>query len=140
MTSPAPVIVQPDLEAWVWANISDLGGLHSFEYSATQNWPGWIYSHFIQVDARTKRKAATRDLAEQVRQIICALPDVPWTEGVVCYVEPVEGPFWLPDPDGSPRYATRYEIRVHPHRTPGALKAARPAHPPRQTAASPEEP
>jgi hypothetical protein len=130
---PAPVVVQPDLEAWVWANISDLSGLLSFEYSSAQQWPGWIYAHFIQIDARAKRKTAARDLAETVRQRICALPDVPWPDGVVCYVQPVEGPFWLPDIDGGPRYCARYEIRSHPPRPP----AARAAHPHRRTAASP---
>jgi hypothetical protein len=49
-----------------------------------------------------------------VRQIVCALPGVPWAEGVCSYVQPVEGPFWMADPDGGPRYCARYEIRAHP--------------------------
>jgi hypothetical protein len=135
---PTPVVVQPDLEAWVWANISDLSGLLSFEYSSAQQWPGWVYAHFIQIDARAKRKGAASDLAETVRQRIMALADVPWADGVICYIQPLEGPFWLPDIDGGPRYCTRYEIRVHPHRTAGARsQAARAAHPHRRTAASP---
>jgi hypothetical protein len=127
--TPAPVIVQPDLEAWVWANISDLKGVTSFAYAATQLWPGWVYAHFIQADARAKRKTAARDLAETVRQRICALPDVAWPQGSVCYVQPVEGPFWLPDDDGLPRYTARYEIRVHPRRDSGIQQAAPAAHP-----------
>jgi len=117
----APVIEQPDLEAWVWANIrelSRLGDLTSFAYSATQlGAPGWIWAHFIQIDARHKRKEAARALAETVRQTISGLPDVPWPQGTVCYVQAVEGPFWLPDDDGQPRYTARYEIRVHPRRS-----------------------
>jgi hypothetical protein len=124
-----PVIVQPDLEAWVWANVSDLPGVNSFGYAATQMWPGWVYAHFIQLDARSKRKEAARATAEVLRQRMCALPDVPWDAGVVCYVQPVEGPFWLPDDDGLPRYTARYEIRVHPLRDSGAVQASPLAHP-----------
>ena len=119
----APVIVQPDLEALVWEQIRGLGGMTSFAYAAIQLWPGWVYAHFVQVDARAPKKAAARDLAERARQIICALPDAPWPQGCVCYVQPVEGPAWLPDDDGSPRYMARYEIRVHPRRDALAVPA-----------------
>jgi hypothetical protein len=126
VTVAAPVIVQPDLEAWVWANVRELGGMTSFSFAAAQSWPGWIYAHFVQVDARAARKQAARDLAERARQIICALPDVPWPDGTVCYVQPVEGPAWLPDDDGSPRYMARYEIRVHPRRSAAPAPAEAP--------------
>lgn len=125
--SAAPVIVQPDLEAWVWAQLSHRKGLTSFAYAATQVWPGWIYAHFVQVDARAHRKQAARELAETARQILCALPDLDWPEGVVSYVQPVEGPAWLPDDDGLPRYTARYEIRVHPRRDSGVIQSADPA-------------
>jgi hypothetical protein len=113
----SPVIVQPDLEAWVWENIRDLKGVTSFGYAAAQlDHTGWIMQHFIQVDARHVDKQASRDLAEQVRQVITGLADLPWPQGVICYIQPVEGPAWLPDDDGAPRYMARYEIRVHPPR------------------------
>lgn len=131
----APVIIQPDLEAWVWSNVGGLPGVTSFAYAATQMWPGWVYAHFVQVDARAKRKSAASDLAEQVRQIICALPDEDWPQGTVCYVQPVEGPFWLPDDDGLPRYCARYEIRVHPRRDSGVSSDRAAVHPPRHSAA-----
>jgi hypothetical protein len=112
-----PVVAQPDLEAFVWSQIGGLKGVTSFAYAATQLDPaGWIMAHFVQVDARHADKKRARDLAERVRQIITGLADDPWAEGVVCYVMPVEGPFWLPDEDGGPRYTARYEIRVHPPR------------------------
>lgn len=114
--SAAPVIVQPDAEAWVWSQLSGLGGVTMFSYAAAQHWPGWIYAHFLQVDARAKTKQAARDLAERCRQVMMSLPDAPWAEGALCFVEPVEGPFWFPDDDGAPRYTARYEIRVHPRR------------------------
>ena len=112
----APVIEQPDAEALVYGALRELAGVDSFTYSANQIWPGWIMAHFVQVDARAKRKEAARQLAERARQIMTALPDRPWADGTVCYVQGVEGPFWLPDPDGSPRYTARYEVRVHPRR------------------------
>jgi hypothetical protein len=139
MTTP-PVIVQPDLEAWVWANIRGLSpGITSFAYAANQVFPGWVYAHFIQVDARAKRKDAARALAEQARQVIYALADTPWPDGAVSYVEPVEGPMWVPDDDGLPRYVTRYEFRVHPNSAQAAdiTKAGEPARPTRRKAASP---
>jgi hypothetical protein len=109
-----PVVVMPDVEAWVWANIRQLPGVTSFTYSVQHGWPHWLVAHFLQIDARAKSKQAASDLAEQVRQIVCALPGVPWAEGVCSYVQPVEGPFWMADPDGGPRYCARYEIRAHP--------------------------
>jgi hypothetical protein len=113
----APAIEQPDLEAWVWQNISDLHGVTSFVYMAGTFWPGWIYAHSVQVDARAKTKTEARDLAEQVRQRIFALAALPWPDGTVSFVDVIEGPFWLPDADGAPRYCARYEIRVHPRRS-----------------------
>jgi hypothetical protein len=135
MTTPA-TIVQPDLEAWVWAQIGGLAGVTSFVYAAAQHWPGWVYEWHVQVDARSARKSAARDLAEHVRQLVLGLPEVAWSDGVVCYVQPTEGPFYLPDPDGHPRYCARYEIRSHPQGIPPAALAA---HPPRRKAASRKE-
>lgn len=114
---PAPVIVQPDLEAWVWANVNTLPGVTSFCYAAVHSFPPWVAAYSIQIDARAASKRAARDLAEQARQLICALPGTPWPEGTVSYVQPLEGPFWLADPDGGPRYCARYEIRAHPLRS-----------------------
>lgn len=113
MTTAAEVI-HPDLEAWVWANVKDLPGVNSFTVAAVHTWPPWLVAYTVQIDARAKTKQAASDLAEQIRQVITGLPDVPWPEGWVAYTQPVEGPFWMPDPDGAPRYVTRYEIRAHP--------------------------
>lgn len=113
---------QPDAEAWVWANLRHLPGLTSFSYAASlpegvwQLDPAWMYAYSIQVDARAKTKAAARDHAEAARRIMAGLPAVPWAEGTVTSVAVLEGPFWLPDDDGAPRYCGRYEVRVHPRR------------------------
>jgi hypothetical protein len=129
-----PVIMQPDLERWVIAQLAPLGGgVSAFGYSAVQvGAPGWIWQHSIQVDARAGRKAAARDLAELARQIMISLPSVPWPDGCVASVLCIDGPAWLSDEDGGPRYYARWEIRVHPPR--GAWQAA-PISPGRGTSA-----
>ncbi len=142
MSAPAPVIVQPDLEAWVWSQVKYLPGVTLFTYAAIQMWPGWVYAYSLQIDARAKTKQAARDLAEQVRQLVNSLPDRLWPDGVISYVQPVEGPFWLPDDDGVPRYCARYEIRAHPNRQAapappmGAAARRRPASPSPATGAN----
>jgi hypothetical protein len=114
--SPA-VVAQPDLEAHVWALLESIKGVSMWAYAATQLDPaGWLFAYFLQVDARHKDKQSSRDLAERVRQVMARLPEVPWAQGCVCYLQCTEGPFWLPDDSAAPRYVTRYEVRVHPPR------------------------
>lgn len=109
------VPVQPDVEAFAWSQLRTLPGTTSFCYSAILDWPGWLYLYSLQVDVRSKRKKAARDVAESARRIMLALPDLDWSDGVVARVDVTEGPFWNPDPeDGGPRYTSRYEVRVHP--------------------------
>jgi hypothetical protein len=112
-TLPA-VTAQPDVEAWVWQNISGVAGVTSFCYAAVSGWPHWLVAYSIQVDARAATKQAARDRADQVRQIILGLPNVPWPGGVCSSADPLDGPFWLPDNDAGPRYCARYEVRAHP--------------------------
>lgn len=116
MTAPNPVIRQPDVEAHVWASVRHLPGVTSFLYQQTRLWPGWVVAAQLQVDARAPRKQRARDLAEDARVIIEALPAAPWDGGVVSHVIVREGPQWEPDDDGGPRYYARYELRVHPSR------------------------
>lgn len=109
------LIVQPDVEAFVWARLKLLGpGVTSFSFTALEDFPGWQWRYGIQVDCRAKRKAAARALAEQARQTMSTLDAAAWADGVITYIQATEGPFWLPDDDGCPRYCTRWEIRCHP--------------------------
>lgn len=96
------------------------GDVTAFAYTAVQlDRMGWQMATFVQVDARHKRKAAARDLAERARQLVVGLGELRWPAGVITYVQCIEGPFWLPDPeDGMPRYCARYELRAHPNRAP----------------------
>jgi len=112
-TLPA-VTAQPDAEAFVWSQLKGIPGVTSFCYAAVSSWPHRLVTYAIQVDARAATKEAARDRADQARQIILGLPNVPWPDGVCSSTDPVDGPFWLPDTDSGPRYAARYEVRAHP--------------------------
>jgi len=109
---------QPDLEAWVWAAVKGIPGVTSFCYSALpMALVPWQVSYSMQVDCRARTKKAAWDRAEQVRRILWELPQVPWDEGWISYAQITEGPFWLADEDGQPRYVLRAEYRAHPNRT-----------------------
>jgi hypothetical protein len=115
----APTIAQPDLEAWVWANIKGFDGVTSFAYTSLEDVRGWQWIWGIQVDVRGKQKASTSRTMELVRQELLTLPDVYWSEGMITYAQITEGPFWNPDVnDGAPRYTLRIEYRAHPARKP----------------------
>lgn len=118
--SATAIIVQPDVEAWVWENLRTRRGITSFAFTAIPQHPWqteagpWVYVTSMQVDCRAQRKSAARDLAETARQIIVGLLTTPWPEGVITNAIVTEGPFWLPDDDGAPRYVTRWELTCHP--------------------------
>jgi hypothetical protein len=107
-----PLVVQPDLERFVWSAIQDRG-VTSFTFALTHDWPWWHVRYGIQVDCRAGSKSAARQKAENVRRQICALADAPWDEGVITYVQPTEGP-------------ARYEIRCHPRREIAEPESSRP--------------
>ena len=109
------VVAQPDLEAWIWANIKGFAGVTSFAYTSMEDVRGyqWIWS--VQVDVRGPQKKATATTTEQVRQALLGLSEVDWSEGQITYAQITEGPFWNPDEnDGAPRYTMRLDYRVHP--------------------------
>jgi len=115
MTTTLPsTAAQPDVEALVWSHVGGIAGVTSFCYAAVSDWPHWVVRHSLQVDARAATKEQARARADQARQAILGLPNVPWTGGVCCAADPLEGPFWLPDSDAGPRYVARYEIVAHP--------------------------
>jgi hypothetical protein len=78
----------------------------------------WQVAYTLQVDARAGGKAEAWKRAEAARVVLWGLAGRPWADGVVTYVQVVEGPAWLPDDDGQPRYMLRVDIRVHPARRP----------------------
>lgn len=120
MTTPLPpdpalAYARPDVELLAWQTVSPLGGTQSWSYTATEgDPPGWLCTVHVQVDCRAKTRGAASANADAARQALCALPWQDWPGGVVARVEVTEGPFWLPDPDGAPRYVARYAITAHP--------------------------
>ena len=107
-TAHAPASI--DVEALVYATISDLGGITSWAYDAQTPWPHVEDVVGIQVDVRASTKTAARDRAYLVRQRLLRLPFDTTNPVVRCEV--VSGPTWLPDPDGAPRYVLRTSVAV----------------------------
>jgi hypothetical protein len=116
---PALDYPRPDMELLVWETVAPLGGTQSWSYSATEgDPPGWLSTTYVQVDCRAGSRHDANARADAARQAICALPWAEsWPHGRVCRVVVEEGPFWLPDPDGAPRYVARYAITAHPDAT-----------------------
>jgi hypothetical protein len=127
---PALDYPRPDVEALVWDTVRSLGGCTTWAYSSgdqTRAPAGWLSIVSVQVDVRARSKHAAFQRADQARRLILALPYSAWDDGVVADVVNLDGPFWLPDTDGCPRYVARYEVRVHP--LPAASPAEREAVP-----------
>jgi hypothetical protein len=106
---------RPDVEALVHAVVQPYGGVVSWATTAEdRDLPGWLAAVTVQVDVKAGRKAECFRKADLIRRAVCALPWADWPDGVVARVDTTEGPFWLPDSDGAPRYVARYVVVVHP--------------------------
>ena len=106
---------RPDVDALVHDTVKDFGGVTNWVYAANDvGLRGWLIASSVQVDVRASSRAAAWQRAEAVRRTLCDLPSVPWDGGVVTRVNVLEGPQWLPDPDGAPRFVARYEFIAHP--------------------------
>lgn len=127
MTGPAvilppgadPVLAYsaPDVELAVFTAIKPLGGVITWSYtSARGDPPGWLTTVSVQVDIRSHNRASASARADAARRVICSLPWAPWPGGVITRVDVIDGPFWLPDDSGAPRYVARYAIAAHPAR------------------------
>lgn len=114
---PALSRPRPDVEWLVWQTVRPLGSCVSFAFSAVEgDPPGWLFTSSIQVDCRASSRHAASVLADTVRRTVCALPWAGWPGGAVSSVTVTEGPLWMPDPDGAPRYVVRFAITAHPSR------------------------
>jgi hypothetical protein len=116
MTDPVFDYARPDVEALVWATVGPLGGVTSWAYTANdvRTPAGWLSQVSVQVDVRARSKQAAYARADAARRLLMGLPGQAWPGGVVNRVDTVEGPFWLADPTGAPRYVARYDLYVHP--------------------------
>lgn len=113
-TAEHPVYVQPDVEAFVWAQLSILHGVTSWTAGMLTDYPAWQIRHNIQVDSRSSNKKRARDRAFDAHYLMLGLPSLAWADGVITYVQATSGPQWMPDDDGAPRYTATYEVRAHP--------------------------
>jgi hypothetical protein len=114
---PVLSIPRPDVEFHVHQAIKPLGGTTTWAYAVIDlEPPGWLTSASIQVDVRASsmREAFTR--ADAARRIIHSLPTQPWADGQVNRVDTIDGPFWMPEATGAPRYVARYRVIFHPAR------------------------
>ena len=113
----AAVAEQPDIEAWVWANVKDVGpakAITTWLAASELEHPPWQSRHVITVDCRASTKALARKYAYEALQRVYALADLHWPDGVITYVQAVAAPFWAPYDTGLPRYTAQYELRCHP--------------------------
>lgn len=112
---------RPDVEALVWDTIKALArnkDITSWAYAANdpRTPAGWLSITSVQVDVRARYKQAAAAKADTVRRLLLGLPHQPWDGGVIARVNIVEGPFYLADVDGRPRYTLRCDVFAHPHR------------------------
>lgn len=108
------IAAHPNIESHVWAQLKPLGGVRSWVDATTIDYPPWQTRYEFQVDARGSDRGIARDRAWAACYVMLRLPEIPWDEGVITYVQPTIGPSWFPDGDGPPRYVARYEVRCHP--------------------------
>jgi hypothetical protein len=114
---PALFRPRPDVEAIVHAVLRPLTGVTVWSYAAEELAPrGWLHQVEVQVDVRASTKERSWQRADMCRRAVCALPWQRVNGGVIVAVDVVDGPSWLPDPDGRPRYTARYALRCHPPR------------------------
>ena len=111
------VPVQPNAESFVYGQLKAAipTGVTSFVYAlVTDDPPYWQLRYGFEVQAWGATRGEAWSRAERARQVMCSIPDAHWPDGVVTFVQPTDGPSWLPDAAGRPRYWAHYEVRVHP--------------------------
>lgn len=112
---PGLALPRADMEYLCWTHLRHLGGVVCHTYGATEGSPGSVLATtHVQVDTRSATRARAAGMADTARRILKALPWESLAEVVVAAVECVDGPRWLPDDNGAPRYVARYAIVHHP--------------------------
>jgi hypothetical protein len=116
---PDPVLAfaRPSVELAVRHAVRPLGGTVTWCYAAADRQPrGWLAAVDVQVDTRANSKSTAWRRADACRRAVSLLPWAVTSHGVIASVDVTDGPFWLPDPDGRPRYVARFAIHAHPSR------------------------
>lgn len=99
----------PDVELMAYSLLKDLGGIMVAAVGTTSTWPYLSEVVTVQVDVRASSKKRARDRAYEARALLLELPV---TQPLVGAVAVESGPFWLPEPEGAPRYVLRAAITV----------------------------
>lgn len=99
----------PDVEQIAYTLLKDLGGITVHSVSANSSWPYLSEVVGVQVDVRASTKKRARDRAYLARDMLIELPATP-SPFVAVAVE--SGPYWLPEPEGAPRYVLRVAVTV----------------------------
>lgn len=99
----------PDVEQIVYALLKDLGGTTVHAVAATATWPYLSETVSVQVDVRASTKKRARDRVYAARSLLL---DLPATHPLFGAVDVETGPFWLPEPEGAPRYVLRVAATV----------------------------
>lgn len=97
----------PDVEKMVYDLLADLGGIKVWAVDSAPYMHAIVEQTTVQVDARASSKARARDRAYDARVRLLSLPGGVWQDGIVYRVDIVQGPAWIPDDDGAPRYVLR---------------------------------
>lgn len=100
----------PDLEAHVYGQVADLGGMKVWAVDSAPQLHAVFERTVLQVDTRASSKEKTRTRAYAARSRLLALGDASWDGGAVAGVEVITGPSWLPDENGAPRYVMRVAV------------------------------
>jgi hypothetical protein len=119
LTRPPDALLVPraDIEHFVWQQVRHLGRVIVWSYSATELDPhGWAATNMLQVDCTGPTRERAYTMADTARRTIKMLPWKKDTRVVVCSVDCVDGPRWLPDDNAAPRYVARYRVVHHPRR------------------------
>jgi hypothetical protein len=117
LTRPPDALLVPraDIEHFVWQQVRHLGRVIVWSYAATELDPhGWAATNMLQVDCHGPTRERAYTMADTARRTIKMLPWKKDTRIVVCSVDCVDGPRWLPDDNAAPRYTARYAIVHHP--------------------------
>ena len=114
---PVLRFARPAVELAVRDAVRSRGGAVTWCYAATEGQPrGWLSVVDVQVDVRANSRSSAWRRADACRRAVCLLPWHSEPRGVIAGVDVTNGPFWLPDSDGRPRYVARYAISAHPSR------------------------
>lgn len=114
---PVLRFARPSVELAVRHAVRNLGGTVTWCYAAADRQPrGWLAAVDVQVDVRANSKSTAWRRADACRRAVSVLPWAAQPHGVIASVDVTDGPLWLPDPDGRPRYVARYAILTHPSR------------------------